>query len=80
MLKVRWMDNGDVLEGSSWEEVVDAMRLSVRLEPDPDVKTYMAAVKRRVKEWNKSVVRDDNCKNFIIDLARCGFIEILEGE
>jgi hypothetical protein len=81
VFRVRWTDDGEIFEGtSSWAEVVNAMRLSMRLDPDPDIKSYMAGVKRRVKEWNGSVIRDDDPEHFIMDLAACGFIEILEGE
>lgn len=80
MFKVRMLDDGSIMEGQSWEELIDQMRLSKRLGPDPDLKTFMAGIKRRAKVWNGSKIRVNSFKNFILDLEAGGFLEILEGD
>ena len=80
MLRIRVLDNGDVFEGETWEELIDAMRLSMRLGPDPDISTYMEGIQRRVKIWNGSNIRTNDYKVFVEDLVSAGLVELLVGD
>lgn len=78
-MKIKTND-GDVFEEKTWEEIIDKMRLSMRLGVDPDIKTFMEGLKRRCKVWNGSNIRTSDYETFIKDLVAGGFIEILEVE
>jgi len=80
MLRIRMLDNGDTFEGETWEKLIDAMRLSMRLGPDPDIPTYMEGIQRRVKIWNGSDIRTNDYKIFVEDLVSAGLVELLVGD
>lgn len=77
MPKIKTND-GEMFEGETWEQVVDAMRLSTPLEPDPDIDVYMKETARRAKVWNGSIVDTKTPETFIRSLARGKLLEILE--
>lgn len=79
MIRIKTND-GEIFEGNTFEEVVDEMRLDMRLEQDPDIETYMQGCIHRIKVWTGKKIRFTNAEEFISELVRVGVIEILERE
>ena len=67
-------EDGEVLTGTSAEEIVTALRDGGRFTADQSLPDFMAGMADRCKEWNGAQVRSDSYENFVTDLTGNNFL------
>jgi len=75
MVSLTVNDNGRHYTGTTWEDLLTHLHKD-QLVPERNDMAYMRAVARRVKMWNKVLVRTDTAENFLRDLAAQNLVHL----
>jgi len=79
MIKIRTND-GTIFTGQSFEEVVEGLRIDMRLDKDEDIQVYMKDCIHRIKVWTGKDISFTTAEEFVRELVRVGVAELLEEE